>query len=166
MRQHKHKSGGTTVAAALPEAVFPLPGHDHERCAAEAIVHAEQVCRQRGQKLTPIRRNVLNALLASHRPLGAYDVLEELAHHAARPAPITVYRALDFLIANGLVHRIESRNAFIACAHNHDQSAAVAFLILAPGLALILTVLACTLLGDALRDRLAGEEMLTLRSRS
>ena len=47
----------------------------------------------------------------------------------ARPAPITVYRALDFLMENGLVHRIESRNAFLACAHNHDASSSVAFLI-------------------------------------
>jgi Fur family zinc uptake transcriptional regulator len=46
-----------------------------------------------------------------------------------RPAPITVYRALDFLMENGLVHRIESRNAFLACAHDHDATAMVAFLI-------------------------------------
>src|SRR3954464_14172183 len=46
-----------------------------------------------------------------------------------RPAPITVYRALDFLMENGLVHRIESRNAFLACAHDHDAAAMVAFLI-------------------------------------
>jgi Fur family zinc uptake transcriptional regulator len=46
-----------------------------------------------------------------------------------RPAPITVYRALDFLMENGLVHRIESRNAFLACAHDHDETSMVAFLI-------------------------------------
>jgi len=46
-----------------------------------------------------------------------------------RPAPITVYRALDFLMANGLVHRIESRNAYLACAHDHDPASLVAFLI-------------------------------------
>jgi Fur family transcriptional regulator, zinc uptake regulator len=63
------------------------------------------------------------------RPLGAYEVIEELAKSMPRPAPITVYRALDFLMANGLVHRIESRNAFLACAHDHDTAAMVAFLI-------------------------------------
>lgn len=110
-------------------AVFHGPDHDHGRCTADSIVHAEQVCQQRGQKFTPLRRSVLNALLSSHRPLGAYDVIEQLAKQTSRPAPITVYRALDFLIGNGLVHRIESRNAFLACAHNHDQSATVAFLI-------------------------------------
>lgn len=91
--------------------------------------HAERVCSARGQKFTPIRRRVLQALSASHRPLGAYEVIDALAAHGPRPAPITVYRALDFLMENGLVHRIESRNAFLACAHDHDAAAMVAFLI-------------------------------------
>ncbi len=72
---------------------------------------------------------MLQALLSSHRPLGAYEVIDELAKSMPRPAPITVYRALDFLMANGLVHRIESRNAYLACAHDHDAAAMVAFLI-------------------------------------
>jgi len=108
---------------------FPAPGHDHDRCAADAISHAERVCTARAQKLTPIRRQVLRALLSSHRPLGAYEVIDELAKSMPRPAPITVYRALEFLMENGLVHRIESRNAFLACAHDHDAAAMVAFLI-------------------------------------
>lgn len=109
--------------------IFPAPGHDHERCSADALRHAESVCFARGQKFTPIRRHVLRALLASHRPLGAYEVIDALAEQTARPAPITVYRALDFLMTNGLVHRIESRNAFLACAHDHDAAALVVFLI-------------------------------------
>lgn len=108
---------------------FPAPDHDHGRCAEDAIQHAERVCFGRGQKFTPIRRQVLAALLSSHKPLGAYEVIEELAKDMPKPAPITVYRALDFLMENGLVHRIESRNAFLACAHNHDETAVVAFLI-------------------------------------
>ena len=91
-------------------------------------MHAEGLCASRGQRLTPMRRQVLEALLASHKPLGAYEIIERLAHHG-RLAPITVYRALDFLMENGLVHRIESRNAFLACAHDHDEAAMVAFLI-------------------------------------
>ncbi|AVT74590.1 transcriptional repressor [Rhodopseudomonas palustris] len=108
---------------------FPAPGHDHDRCSAEGLEHAERVCAGRSQNLTPIRRQVLRALLSSHRPLGAYEVIEELARDMPRPAPITVYRALDFLMQNGLVHRIESRNAFLACGHDHDDAATVAFLI-------------------------------------
>jgi Fur family transcriptional regulator, zinc uptake regulator len=108
---------------------FPAPDHDHDRCTAEAITHAERVCASRAQKLTPIRRQVLQALLANHRPLGAYELIDLLAKSMARPAPITVYRALDFLMTNGLVHRIESRNAYLACAQAHDDTAMVAFLI-------------------------------------
>jgi len=108
---------------------FPDPDHDHGRCTADALDHAERVCAQRSQKFTPLRRQVLQALLSTHRPLGAYEIIEELAKGAARPAPITIYRALEFLMANGLVHRIESRNAYLACAQDHDSTALVAFLI-------------------------------------
>ena len=118
------------IAAMTPaKPVFPAPDHDHDRCAEEAIAHAELVCARRAQKFTPIRRRVLQALLSSHRPLGAYEVIDELARSMPRPAPITVYRALDFLMENGLVHRIESRNAYLACAHDHDAASMVAFLI-------------------------------------
>ena len=117
----------TLMTSAKP--AFPAPDHDHDRCAAEAISHAEQVCALRAQKFTPIRRQLLQALLSSHRPLGAYEVIDALAGSMPRPAPITVYRALDFLMANGLVHRIESRNAYLACAQDHDNAAMVAFLI-------------------------------------
>ena len=113
----------------LTKPTFPAPDHDHGRCAADAIDHAERVCKFRAQKFTPIRRQVLQALLSSHRPLGAYEVIDELAKTMPRPAPITVYRALDFLMENGLVHRIESRNAYLACAHDHEATAMVAFLI-------------------------------------
>jgi Fur family zinc uptake transcriptional regulator len=113
----------------LTRPTFPAPDHDHDRCTAEGLLHAEQVCGLRGQRFTSIRRSVLRALLSSHRPLGAYEVIDEVAKSMPRPAPITVYRALDFLMENGLVHRIESRNAYLACAHDHDAAALVAFLI-------------------------------------
>lgn len=75
-----------------------------------------------------MRRHVLEALLASHRPLGAYDIIALLGDRD-RPAPITIYRALEFLRDNGLAHRIESRNAFIACVQKHDSADLIAFLI-------------------------------------
>jgi Fur family zinc uptake transcriptional regulator len=109
--------------------VFPTPGHDHDRCASDAIAHAEAICVARKERLTPPRRRVLEALLASHAPLGAYELIDKLAVRGARPAPITIYRALDFLREQGLAHRIESRNAFIACVHNHDSGDPVVFLI-------------------------------------
>jgi Fur family zinc uptake transcriptional regulator len=110
-------------------AVFPAPDHDHARCSADALAHAEMLCAARGQRLTPMRRQVLQILAASHKPLGAYEIIDQVAGQGPRPAPITVYRALDFLRENGLVHRIESRNAFLACVHNHQSDALVAFLI-------------------------------------
>jgi Fur family zinc uptake transcriptional regulator len=109
--------------------VFPAPGHDHGRCASDAIAHAEALCAERAQRLTPIRRRVLETLLARHKPLGAYEIIERLGGKGKSPAPITVYRALDFLRDHGLVHRIESRNAFIACVNNHADGDPVVFLL-------------------------------------
>ena len=116
------------MTTTLSRAIFPAPDHDHERCASAAIAHAEAQCAARAQRLTPMRREVLQALLASHKPLGAYEIIERLAQKH-RPAPITIYRALEFLRDNGLVHRIESRNAFVACVHNHGDDDLVVFLI-------------------------------------
>ena len=109
--------------------VFPAPDHDHARCSADTLAHAEALCAERGQRLTPMRRKVLEILAASHKPLGAYEIMDEAAHAGPRPAPITVYRALEFLRNQGFVHRIESRNAFIACVHTHAAGDLVVFLI-------------------------------------
>jgi Fur family transcriptional regulator, zinc uptake regulator len=124
----KSKSARPRASARTP-AVFPAPDHDHERCSSDAMALAEALCAKRGQRLTPIRRKVLAALLASHKPLGAYEIIDRLAPRGPRPAPITAYRALEFLRENGLVHRIESRNAFIACVHTHAAGDLVVFLI-------------------------------------
>jgi Fur family zinc uptake transcriptional regulator len=68
--------------------------------------------------------------LAAHRPLGAYDIINHLAQLTGRsPAPISVYRALDHLVEQGMVHRLASRNAYLACGHGHDGAERVAFLI-------------------------------------
>lgn len=109
--------------------VFPDPAHDHGHCAENAIAHAEDICARRAQRLTPIRRQVLEVLAGSHKPLGAYEIMDRLGEGGGRPAPITVYRALAFLLGNGLAHRIESRNAYLACASNHASGATVVFLI-------------------------------------
>ena len=113
----------------MAQPVFPAPDHDHGRCTADALAHADTLCSERGQRLTPSRRHILEVLLESHKPLGAYDIIDKAAEKGARPAPITIYRALDFLMENGLVHRIESRNAFIACIHDHHADDVVMFLI-------------------------------------
>ena len=89
--------------------------HDHADCVAAAVGIAEELCRQRGLRFTATRRRVLELVWQSHKPIGAYDVLEELGRESKSAAPPTVYRALDFLIEAGLVHRLDSLNAFIGC---------------------------------------------------
>jgi Fur family transcriptional regulator, zinc uptake regulator len=78
--------------------VFPAPDHDHDRCSSDAMAVAEMLCAQRGQRLTPIRRKVLAALLDTHKPLGAYEIIERLALKGPRPAPITAYRDGSFVV--------------------------------------------------------------------
>ncbi len=96
---------------------FPPPHHDHSSCVSHAVAAAEAECRRRGARLTDVRRRVLELVWSNHQPVGAYAVLEALAREGFCAAPPTVYRALDFLLAHGLVHRIERLNAFVGCSH-------------------------------------------------
>ena len=105
------------------------PSAEESRETGRALAQAEAICRAHGVRLTRIRRTVLEALCSSHKPLGAYELADMLAPNARRMAPITVYRALDFLMEQGLAHRLASRNAFIACPHGHGPHEVVAFLI-------------------------------------
>ena len=80
--------------------------------------------------MTPGRRRVLAVLQRARRPVGAYELIDLLVdENGRRPAPISVYRALDFLVEAGCVHRLASRNAFLACGHGHGAHEPVAFLI-------------------------------------
>ena len=94
---------------------FPKAEHDHGDCIADALGMAEQVCAKRGARLTKLRRRVFELVWSSHAPVGAYDLLRHLARERDGAAPPTVYRALDFLRKHGLIHRIESLNAFVGC---------------------------------------------------
>jgi Fur family zinc uptake transcriptional regulator len=116
--RHAHERGVCAHAA-----------HQSAR-APEALAEAEAQCRARGARMTPIRRDVLWVLYSTHKPLGAYDIAAELADKGHRKlAPISIYRALEFLIGEGHVHRLASRNAFVACPHRHGPHELVAFLI-------------------------------------
>jgi len=121
-------------------------GHDHGVCVAEALELADRLCARRGARLTPLRRRVLELVWSSHQPHGAYAILEALDRDGERrSAPLTVYRALEFLVAHGLVHRIESLNAFVGCAIP-DQAHSGQFLV-------------CDLCGDVTEvndERIAG----------
>ncbi|MEE8394023.1 MAG: transcriptional repressor [Rhodospirillales bacterium] len=94
---------------------FPEAEHDHKLCVKAALARAGILCRDRGARLTALRRRVLELVWSGHRPLGAYEILDILRLERASAAPPTVYRALDFLLDLGLVHRIESMNAYVGC---------------------------------------------------
>jgi len=91
--------------------------HDHSQCVSTALAEAETLCARQSLRLTALRKRVLELVWLSHQPLGAYDILAVLSEtDGRRAAPPTVYRALDFLLENGLVHRIASLNAFVGCS--------------------------------------------------
>lgn len=76
---------------------------------------AQRICESRGKRLTTIRRQILEILLREHRSVKAYELLEMIRHRQPNAAPPTVYRALDFLVEQGLVHRLDATNAWTAC---------------------------------------------------
>ncbi len=98
--------------------------HDHKKCVSEALGTAAQLCVGRGVQLTPIRQQVLELIWESHKAVKAYELLDRLKPLMDAAKPATIYRALDFLIEQGLIHRVESLNAFVGCnssAHQHEQ---------------------------------------------
>ena len=99
-----------------PQGPAAYRSHDHEHCVADALLRADAVCAARGARRTPLRRRVLEIVWDSHRPIGAYAILDILAASSeGRVAPPTIYRALEFLLEHRLVHRVESLNAYLGC---------------------------------------------------
>ncbi|MCB1364918.1 MAG: transcriptional repressor [Rhodobacteraceae bacterium] len=90
--------------------------HNHDRCIAGALKRAETHCGARRLQFTATRRRVLEILLQEHRAMGAYDILAVLSSEGLGSQPPAAYRALDFLVREGLAHRIEGLNAYAACA--------------------------------------------------
>jgi Fur family zinc uptake transcriptional regulator len=88
---------------------------------SELLAHAESICKQKSVAFTPIRRDVFKLLCRHGRPAGAYELLDELKALRPRAAPVTVYRALDFLVSIGLAHKVNTLNAFTACRVNEQS---------------------------------------------
>jgi Fur family zinc uptake transcriptional regulator len=101
-----------------------------------ALEDAQTRCTTAGERLTAPRRRVLELLLQAGQPAKAYDLIAIYGENGVAAKPPTVYRALDFLVRQGLAHRIESLNAYVAC-HMGDRTHVAAFLI-------------CTCCGDTL----------------
>lgn len=95
---------------------------------SHALQTAEKRCQERGEKFTPVRRRVLELVLEADGPVKAYDLLEALKPGPGAAKPPTVYRALDFLMSAGLVHKVEALNAFVGCTHAHDGGGAELFI--------------------------------------
>ncbi|MGR9072861.1 MAG: transcriptional repressor [Gammaproteobacteria bacterium] len=96
----------------------PIPvmqAHDHNACLGRTMLAAEKICRARNIRLTPLRKNILELICSSHKAIGAYDLLDAFRRYDAKAKPVTIYRTLDFLIEAGLVHKVESLNAYIGC---------------------------------------------------
>lgn len=109
------------MAQAAPPKIFPKPEHNHEVCATRALDLARSRFDEKGLRLTPLRQRVFEEIASSHRAIGAYEVLERLADKGPRLAPISVYRSIDALLEAGVVHRLESRNAYFACHAGHTE---------------------------------------------
>lgn len=75
----------------------------------------------RGLRLTPLRHEVLSLIARARKPVKAYDLLESLRDKHAGAAPPTIYRALDFLLEHGFIHKLESINAFVSCEHPNEE---------------------------------------------
>lgn len=130
---------------------FPDPGHDHSACSGSVLERAERVCARRGARLTALRRDVLRHLAQGHQAIGAYEVMARMeSENSPAPAPVSIYRALDFLQAHGLVHKIESRNAYVACSHGHSDERAVLLICEACGMV-------AEIAGDTVFEALDGE---------
>ena len=97
--------------------------HDHSHCVHSALSEADTLCAQKGLRLTALRKRVLELVWQSHKPLGAYDILAVLSEEdGRRAAPPTVYRALDYLAAQGVVHYLPSLQKYVLCPHGqHDH---------------------------------------------
>lgn len=103
------------MSESIPDYRVAADDHNHDGCVEKAMQNAERICRERGLRLTRQRKRVLQLVWNSHKPVGAYEILDGLNQDGQKAAPPTVYRALDFLIEADLVHRLDSLNAFVGC---------------------------------------------------
>ncbi len=108
---------------------FQSSRHQHKKCLQSAVSAAQKQCDAAGSRLTPLRQRVLELVWQKHEPIKAYDILDQLKNEHSSSAPPTVYRALDFLKEQGLVHKIESLNAYVGCGSPADSHQSSQFLI-------------------------------------
>ncbi len=94
---------------------FHTQEHNHTACINSALNKAQHICAEKEIRLTRIRKQILELIWSGHKPVLAYDLLRVLRQEKHNAAPPTVYRALDFLLENQLIHKIESLKAYVGC---------------------------------------------------
>jgi Fur family zinc uptake transcriptional regulator len=104
------------------------PAH-HVHDGDAFVREVERACEARGLRLTPIRAHAMRLIAAAGRPVKAYDLLDQMKATQGATAPPTVYRALDFLLEHGFIHKLSSINAYVGCHHPGSAAHAVPFLI-------------------------------------
>jgi Fur family zinc uptake transcriptional regulator len=93
----------------------------HKHCIETAVKQAELICDESNSRLTSLRKKVLELVWAEHKPMKAYDMLSQLQKEDSSAKPPTVYRALDFLLEHGLVHKIHRLNAYVGCIDPNED---------------------------------------------
>jgi len=109
MLKHCTHSGKASCTKPIPDQINSI------------LLQAENLCESRNLRFTPSRRRILELVCQYSEPVGAYTLLDDLKSDGVSAAPPTVYRALDFLLENGLIHRLALNNTYLACAHPHTQ---------------------------------------------
>jgi len=79
------------------------------------LEHVSSVCKDRGVRFTPQRKRVFELISTNKSASSAYNLLEQLKESEPQAKPPTIYRALDFLLEQGFIHKVESNNSFISC---------------------------------------------------
>jgi len=125
--QHRRESP-VVVPNWRPREVLGEEKRVNNQALSHVLERAEALCHERGVRLTEQRKTVLRLLCASDKPISAYELLERMRGVVKNPRPPTVYRALDFLLEQGLVHKLESLHAYVGCTHP-DHPHASQFLI-------------------------------------
>lgn len=91
--------------------------NDHNQCVDDSLEKAELICSRNNLRFTDLRKKVFSIILQNHQPSKAYDILDILQKEDSSAKPITVYRTLDFLLDNGLIHKLHISNSYVSCSH-------------------------------------------------
>ena len=101
--------------------IFRLIDDEMSATITALLDKAQKICDVRSARFTHTRRKVLELMLRHASAISAYDLLDNLKETDSSAKPPTVYRALDFLLEQHFIHRVESQNAFIACNDFSDS---------------------------------------------